>query len=139
MTLYPDITLKQDKTEGAKSNWFQVREDCYYTGLDLTIPEGFSTDFSSVPRFLWAILPPHGYATGASILHDYMYRSRPLQPRFGVGPKARLGIERYIADKVFEENLVTSGMKKWQAYLMYIAVRIFGYSRFRKQTEDENK
>lgn len=137
MTLYPDITLKQDRTEGAKSNWYQVREDCEYVGLNIIIPEGFSTDFSSVPRFLWPIFPPHGAAASASVVHDYMYTARPLQPRFSVGPKARLGIERYIADKVFEENLIAIGIKKWQAKLMYWAVRLFGASRFRKQTEDE--
>lgn len=137
MTLFPDITLKQDKTKGAKSIWYQVREDCEYPGLNLIIPEGFSTDFASIPRFLWSFLPPQGYGTSASVLHDYMYRNRPLQSRFSVGPKARLGIERYIADKVFEENLLSSGMKKWQAKIMYWAVRLFGASRFLKQTEDE--
>lgn len=37
------------------------------------VPSGFVTDFASVPRPFWAILPPAGRYTQAAIAHDYMY------------------------------------------------------------------
>jgi len=39
-------------------------------------PKGFVTDFASVPRPLWAILPKwEGYGVGA-VIHDYLYWSQ---------------------------------------------------------------
>lgn len=137
MTIFPDITIKKDATKGADFDWYQVREDVYYSPLNLTIPQGYVTDFSSVPRFLWWFIPPHGRAMAASVLHDYFYTNRPLQPSLGVGPDARVEIERYIADRLFLENLQTSGIKKWQSVLMYWAVRLFGNSRFKKQGDEK--
>ena len=106
MTEFPDITLKQDKTKGAKSTWYQVREDCYYHGLNLTIPEGFNTDLSSVPRLLQWFIPPFGIAVPASILHDYMYT---------YGWKS---IKE--ADKLFYKILLTHNVPKWQSFFIYI-------------------
>lgn len=137
MTIFPDVTLKKYIAKDAKYNWYQVREDVYYSALNLTIPQGYVTDFSSVPRILWWWIPPHGNAMSASVLHDYMYTHRPLQERFAVGGKTRIAIERYIADRIFLENLQHSGIKKWQSTLMYLAVRWFGNKRFKKQSEDE--
>lgn len=137
MTTFPDITLKKDVSTNAKYNWYQVREDVFYSPLNLIIPEGYVTDFSSVPRILWNIIPSHGLSMTSSVLHDYMYTSRPLQDRFNLGPKARVDVERYIADRIFLENLQTSGMKKWQSWLMYLAVRLFGRKKFKKQSAEE--
>lgn len=37
-----------------------------------SVPLGFITDLASVPRVLWALLPPHGRYAKAAILHDYL-------------------------------------------------------------------
>lgn len=42
-------------------------------GAILTIPKGFRTDLSSVPRLLWALFPPFGDFIRAAIVHDWMY------------------------------------------------------------------
>jgi hypothetical protein len=37
------------------------------------VPEGFVTDFASIPRIFWSLLPPDGLYTYAAIIHDYLY------------------------------------------------------------------
>lgn len=37
------------------------------------VPAGFITDFASVPRIFWSILPRDGLYVYPAIIHDYMY------------------------------------------------------------------
>jgi hypothetical protein len=37
------------------------------------VPVGFVTDFASIPRAFWALLPPDGLYAYPAILHDYLY------------------------------------------------------------------
>jgi hypothetical protein len=37
------------------------------------VPIGFVTDFASIPRVFWTVLPPDGTYTYAAIIHDYLY------------------------------------------------------------------
>jgi Protein of unknown function (DUF1353) len=37
------------------------------------VPVGFVTDFASIPRAFWALLPSDGLYTYPAILHDYLY------------------------------------------------------------------
>lgn len=86
----------------------------YGSGPDETIevPVGFTTDFASVPRFLWWFLPPDGEYTQAAVLHDYLYRTHLLT--------------REKADFVFLEFMSLLEVPKWKAEVMYRAVRMFG-------------
>lgn len=49
---------------------FKLLEDELVMGY--TIPKGYVTDFASVPKFLWSILPPLGRHNLAALLHDWM-------------------------------------------------------------------
>jgi len=51
-------------------NW---QPDPGQTGSPLTVPRGFVTDFASIPRVFWSLLPPDGQYTYAAIIHDYLY------------------------------------------------------------------
>jgi hypothetical protein len=124
MTYYPDITLMKALSKGAKFNWYTVREDCEVSFIGVTIPQGFVSDFATVPRFLWSILPPHGLAQAPSVLHDYFYVEHPYEGL--MGEKA----ERYFADDLFYRMLLAQKVSKWQAKAMYWAVRIFGKNRY---------
>ena len=42
-----------------------------YRSVD--VPRGFVTDFASIPRIFWTILPPDDRYTYAAVLHDYLY------------------------------------------------------------------
>jgi hypothetical protein len=37
------------------------------------VPVGFVTDFASIPRAFWSLLPPDALYTYPAILHDYLY------------------------------------------------------------------
>ena len=39
----------------------------------IEVPQGFETDFASVPRFFWRVVPPWGRYSPAAVVHDYLY------------------------------------------------------------------
>lgn len=84
------------------------------------IEKGFETDFASIPRGLWNLLPPTGYYGKAAVLHDYLYRCTD--------------VPRDICDRVFLEAMEVLQVKWITRRLMYRAVRIFG-GRARKKME----
>ena len=91
-------------------------------GKKLYIPAGTTTDFASVPRLLWWLFPPHDkdYLV-ASIVHDFFYRTQIRS--------------RKEADEIFLKLMLKNGTPKWKAYLMYGAVRIFGWIAWKRNKE----
>jgi len=43
------------------------------SGETINVPVGFKTDFASVPRFLWGIIPRWGKYGNAAVVHDFCY------------------------------------------------------------------
>ena len=85
-----------------------------HNGETIVIPEGFETDLSSVPKFLWGVLPPFGNFLLASLVHDYLYISYQSKGR-------------KFSDK---EMLIVSNRthkNKLDNYLRYWGVRAFGW------------
>ncbi len=39
----------------------------------VTVPQGFVTDFASIPRVFWSALRPDGEYAYAAVVHDYLY------------------------------------------------------------------
>lgn len=94
-----------------------IRKEFYYyiheeDGERVTVPVGFITDFASVPRIFWAILPKWGKYGNAAIIHDFLYST---------GIKSRKE-----SDKIFLDGMAVLNVPKWKRYAMYYAVRIFG-------------
>jgi hypothetical protein len=77
------------------------------------IPAGFETDFASVPRFFWRIVPPWGKYSPAAVVHDFLYAT-------GV-------VSRRRADKIFLRAMCQLDVAWWRRQLMYRAVRAFGW------------
>jgi Protein of unknown function (DUF1353) len=44
----------------------------------VTVPIGFVTDFASIPRLFWTMLPKDGDYTYPAIIHDYLYWEQPV-------------------------------------------------------------
>lgn len=64
-------------SKGAK--WFSIYRAIEITlsnGDVITIPAGFETDLSSVPKILWSAFPPFGKWLLAYIIHDYLYEKK---------------------------------------------------------------
>lgn len=82
----------------------------------ITVPKGFCCDGMSVPRILWSIISPMiaSDTVGASIFHDWVYRTHPA------------GWTRKQADVVFYFIMRTDGVALWRAALAYLGVRLGG-------------
>jgi len=78
----------------------------------ITVPEGFVTDFASVPRIPIAYTLAGDTAHAAAVVHDYLYGNH--------------GVKRKVADAVFKEAMAVSGVPWWRRQLMWSAVRVFG-------------
>jgi len=91
-------------------------------GRSITVPAGFETDFASVPRLFWRIIPPWGRYSAAAVVHDYLYETD--------------AVSRLEADRIFLDLMKRLGVPFWKRHLMYRAVRIGGWlpwKRFRRQ------
>jgi hypothetical protein len=57
-------------------NWFLTQSLDYEirnTGVHVPVPRGFVTDFASIPRPFWSVLPRWGKYGPAAVVHDYLY------------------------------------------------------------------
>lgn len=126
MTEYPDIQFRKYEQNPAKHNWFEVTTDCQFetclSDQKLVIPQGYTTDFASVPRWLWPIFPPHGRMANAAVVHDFCYDNKIGEEKYGTD-RARL-----IADIEFGWNCRRSGVPKIQMCIVLAFIRIFGKS-----------
>ena len=78
----------------------------------ITVPAGFDTTFASIPRVLWALLPPTGRYGKAAVVHDWLYAA-------GTRPRS-------AADLIFRQAMAVLGVSKVKRWGMYVAVRLFG-------------
>lgn len=90
------------------------------------VPVGFITDFASIPRILWNVLPPWGKYGKAAVIHDYMYTEHKHSVYSAEGVESFVQIERKQADGIFLQAMEVLGVNKITRYAMYYAVRVFG-------------
>lgn len=89
----------------------------------IRVPAGFVTDFASVPRFFWRVLPPTGQYGKAAVIHDYLYRTHSA-------PKD-------VADRVFLEGMLVLDVPAWKARVMYAAVHVFGGPAYNAHSDEQ--
>lgn len=90
------------------------------TGLHVIVPEGFETDFASIPRILWRIMPPTDGRIGkGAVIHDFLYRT----PSFP--------ISRNDADLILMEAMEYLGANIFQRKAVYAGVRVGGSKAFK--------
>jgi hypothetical protein len=89
------------------------------------VPEGYKTDFASVPRPLWSLFPPDGVYTQAAVLHDYIYGKRGK----GLGREGK-DLSRSECDKIFLRAMETLGVDLPTRRLIYRGVRLGGWLFF---------
>lgn len=106
----------------AGSDTFKVESDWTYNGAreTYTVPAEFVTDGASVPWFFWWVCPPiKPRYLAASVLHDFLYSTKP--------------VSRKDADLTFYRVMIEDGEQLWRAYGMYLAVRLFGWLAWRRK------
>lgn len=82
------------------------------TGWKIEVPEGFVTDFASIPRFFWRILPPWDTYGPAALVHDFLYALQPC--------------DRRTADQILNEAMKALAVPMWKRTVIYQAVRWCG-------------
>jgi len=89
------------------------------------VPVGFVTDFASIPRPFWALLPPEGEYAYAAILHDYIYwfQDRP----------------RTSADMILKLTMEEFGVSAPTVSTIYKAVRLGGGAAWRNNATLKRK
>lgn len=92
----------------------------------ITIPAGFIWDLSSVPRFLWGVLPPDGDFELASAIHDYLYINKVRDRKFS-------DKEMLLWSKATSGTLNKVSLRNFDNQLRYIAVRLFGWIVWNKK------
>jgi uncharacterized protein DUF1353 len=92
-----------------------LRYQCDLLDRVIEVPAGFTTDFCSVPRILWNILPPHGRYSWGAVVHDYLYQTG--------------GVTRAQADGVLFEAMTrkVTPVPWYQRYAIYYGLRLGGW------------
>ena len=91
-------------------------------GDDVKVPCGFTTDFASIPRPLWAVIPQHGKYDRAAVVHDYLYQNGGYLKN-----NVLVTVSRKTADDVFNEAMAVLGVRFTQRWVIYAGVRIGGH------------
>jgi len=99
-------------------DWIMMKEYVYEVGKigsgdEIKVPEGFITDFASIPRSFWSFLPPWGKYGKAAIVHDYLYDTAIRT--------------RKDSDSIFLEIMKNSSVNTFIRYIIYYSVRMFGW------------
>ena len=89
-----------------------------YAGFIFSIGPGDKCDASSVPRIAWRLVgaPTTGANLLAGVFHDTLYKKQTF--------------DRETCDLIFHELLLELGKPKWQAWIMWKAVEVFGSSHY---------
>ena len=101
-------------------------------GILYRVPSGSTTDGMSTPAIVHAIpgFEPTGKHWFSAILHDAAYRGT-LQ-RFRFAGYQRANLTRAQADELFADALATQGVGPVRRGLIYHALRLFGWTAYRR-------
>ena len=88
----------------------------------ISVPPRFETDFASVPSPFWMIFPKWGTYGPAAVVHDWLYWVQTPHTR----PES---------DAVFREAMVTLQVRPWKRWVLYHAVRWFGWVAWRENAK----
>ena len=84
-------------------------------GFLITVPKGFITDGASIPKSLQWIYDPFGKYIKGAVIHDYLYSKYN-----------NIGINRTLADKIFDFIMKETGVNAKTRRKFYVAVKYFG-------------
>lgn len=115
----PGFDRQEFSVATTDGHMFRLLEPVTFTRVDGTkilLPAGTESDGASVPRQLWASLPPFGDHWKSAFLHDAAYR---LKTRPVIGSKQE-------CDDLFAESLEACKVPDIERHILYQGVVIFG-------------
>lgn len=88
--------------------------------IAVAAPQGYVTDFASIPGFVQWLIAPFGKHSEAAVVHDWLYTLGDKKDRKG----------RKLADLTFKRALKIVGVGWFRRNIMYLAVRVGGASGY---------
>jgi hypothetical protein len=115
MSRFTEVLTVSPLSDG--KTWITRRAFGYDVGAEgsgntVEVPVGFMTDFASVPRLFWIVLPRWGKYGNAAVIHDYCYWDQARSRR--------------ESDNIFYEAMGVLGVSSNTRHVMYWAVKYFG-------------
>ena len=125
MSGFTSILLVSPLADG--KTWVLMRDFGYDVGSEgsadrINVSIGFETDFASIPRLLWTVLPKWGRYGNAAVIHDWLYwrQERP----------------RKAADDILLEAMGVLNVAAMTRAAMYWGVRLFGWIAWMRNQAD---
>lgn len=88
--------------------------------IAVAAPQGYVTDFASIPGFAQWMISPFGKHSEAAVVHDWLYTLGTKGDKKG----------RKLADVTFKRALKLVGVGWFRRNIMYLAVRVGGGSGY---------
>lgn len=123
----------EDQADGVTAKLLRALEYTTSDGWRIRVPAGFLTDFASIPRLLWALIPPRGKYNRAAIIHDFLYKFAPRDPSTGVA------CTRGRADSIMREACENLGERATRRWAIYSGVRSGGWLPWRRYRNAEKE
>ena len=95
---------------------FEYHVGCYPSEEIIRVPNGFVTNFASIPRLIWPIISPIDSHGKAAVLHDWLYDT-------GEYPRLR-------CEEIFKEAMEVLNVPEWQIFCIYNSVYLLGWYRW---------
>lgn len=132
MSRFSSVLLVSPLADG--KTWVLMREFGYDVGMEgsadqIDVPVGFETDFASIPRLFWIVLPKWGKYGNAAVIHDWLYwhqqRSRQASDAILLEAMGVLGVSAIVQFAIYRAVRLFGGL----AWLRNQADRVAGYDR----------
>ena len=121
------LTILKVAPYGDGKSWCLL-EDFYYQhddGKVIVTPAKFITDFASVPRLFWNILPPWGKYGFIAVAHDWLYYDQSTTKEY--------------ADDVLMAGMKLMGVDLADREIIYEAVHKAGQAAWDENTKKKEK
>lgn len=103
------------------------------SGWRIIVPRGFVTDFASIPRPLYAVIPPRGKYNRPAIVHDWLYQKAPIDPITGKR------VEQDDADYILREACENVDDRFTQRWAIYLGLKLGGFVAWNNYREKDKK
>ena len=116
MSRFTDALVVTPLADG--KTWVILRDFGYDVGEEgsgdtIDVDVGFQTDFASIPRLFWVVLPRWGRYGNAAVIHDWLYWTQERG--------------RGEADRIFLDAMGVLKVGTTTRWTIYLAVRAFGW------------
>lgn len=121
---FPDTIILEDAGMVGDSRIFRLNSYFRFfssRGL-IVVHKGQLTDGASIPKIFHSIIGPFGSYFHAALVHDSLYKKDNTYL-----------FTRKECDDIFEEGMKVSGVPYITRKVIYSAVRLFGWTAFKKQ------